>query len=496
MSIPKTSWALDWIKKEKQFYINGQWQKASGSAEMEIINPATTDVLGSIPLASESELNQAVEAATNNFKSKKWRSMNMRKRAQLMRQIGQLVRDHHEELAILESLPNGKTYLEAYNDDIPDCADVFDYYSGWVDKHYGETAPVESGFLNYTLKEPVGICGLIVPWNFPLLMAMWKIAPALATGNSIVIKPSEFTPYSLIRFFEIIHDKLDLPKGLINLIYGDAKIGEAMSRHSGIHKISFTGSTTVGKKIVEQTGDSFLKSLSLELGGKSPNIIFEDVPDFNFAVERSFNLIFSQKGEKCTEPTRFIIHESIHDKFVEALVSKVKNYKIGDPLDPATKQGAQCHKAHYEKILNYIELGKKEGATLVCGGKAARPAGFEKGFFIEPTIFTNVTSEMKIFQEEIFGPVLSISKFKTDKEALELANNSSYGLAAGFWTKDISRAHKLAEEIEAGMIFINRYGCYEFSSPFGGFKQSGIGKEMGIHSLDAYTKTKSVWVAF
>ena len=486
--------SLNWISQEKKNYINGEWGKGTSNEAFDVVNPATMQTLGSLPMSQEADVNLAVDAAKNCFQQKTWRAMNMRERARLMRKIGELVREHTEELAMLESLPNGKTYREALNDDLPDCADIFDYYAGWIDKIYGETVPVEDGFFNYTTKRPLGVCALIVPWNFPLLMAMWKIAPALATGNTIVVKPSEYTSYSLIRFIEIIDEHLDLPKGLINMTLGGAKAGQALVEHKNVDKVAFTGSTKVGKSIVAGTGASSLKSLSLELGGKSPNILFSDLPDYQFALERSFNLIFSQKGEKCSEPTRFIVHEDIHDKFVADLVAMAKEYKVGDPLDDATEQGAQCNQAQFDKIMEYIEIGKKEGAKLECGGNRAHVPGFENGLFVEPTIFSNVTPSMRIFQEEIFGPVLSISKFKTDEEALELANDSDYGLACGLWTKDITRAHKMAEELDAGMVFINRYGCYDFSSPFGGFKQSGIGKEMGIHSLDAYLKTKSVWL--
>lgn len=487
--------AKKWINQPKKLYINKAWVEPTGSDSITVENPATTEALCELRFASDADVNKAVQAAQDCFARGEWRNLNMRKKARIMRQMGELVREHTEELAMLESLPNGKTYQEALNDDLPDCADVFDYYAGWVDKHYGETVPVEAGFLNYTVNEPLGVCGLIVPWNFPLLMAMWKLAPALATGNTVVMKPSEYTSFTLLRLIEIFHEKLDLPAGLINVVLGGGNVGAQLSKHPKVNKVSFTGSTAVGKKIVENSGASNLKSVSLELGGKSPNIFFEDTPNLEAAIERSFHLIFSQKGEKCTEPTRFILHEKIHDEVVSGLVKRAETYKLGDPLDSSTNQGAQCNKAQFEKVLRYIEWGKADGAQLAFGGDLAEVPGFEKGYFVKPTIFTDVKPEHRIFQDEIFGPVLSISKFKTDEEAVALANNTTYGLAAGLWTSNITRAHKVAQAIDAGMIFINRYGCYEFSSPFGGFRQSGWGKEMGIHSLAAYTKKKNIWVA-
>ncbi len=488
------AWSKSWINEKKKNYIGGEWVTGNQDKIYENENPATNEILSRWNMASFEDVNHSIYEANAAFKSRSWIDLPMRKRASLLRSIGSLIRQHENEFAILESLANGKTYKEALTGDLPDCSDIFDYYAGWIDKVYGESVPVEKGFINFTRKEPLGVCALIVPWNFPLLMACWKLAPALSMGNSIIIKPSEHTPFSLIRLFQLIDENLDLPKGLINLVLGDGFVGEYLSSHSNVHKVSFTGSTKVGKNIISRSCRSSLKSLSLELGGKSPNIIFADCPDLKEAINRSFDVMFSHKGEKCSEPTRFYLEESIYDKVLQGLVSKANNIICGDPLSSQSDQGPQCHKLHFDKIIEYIDSGIKEGAKLECGGFFDDKANNGKGYYVRPTIFSNVNSSMRICQEEIFGPVLCISKFKTENEALALANNSMYGLAAGVWTSDISRAHRMAQEIDAGMVFINRYGCYDFSSPFGGFKESGWGKDMAIQSIDSYTKTKSVWI--
>ncbi len=489
-------WAMRWLKNPKQLYINGEWLPGISKKTFSSINPSNGEILTELAVAGEPDVSLAVRAARGAFQHSEWRELTRRQRANKLIEIGALIRKHHAELATLESLDNGKTYSESCNDDLPESADVFDYYAGWVDKYYGDSVPVEKGFINFTENPPLGVCALIVPWNFPLLLACWKIAPALATGNTVIVKPSPFTSLSLVRLFEIINEAKILPKGVLNLVTGDLEAGEALSRHMGIDKISFTGSTAIGKKVAEGASTSNLKRVSLELGGKSPNIIFEDVKDLDSVLERSFTAMFSHKAEKCTEPTRFLIQESIYDKAVAFLVRRAKSVVLGDPFDPKTQQGAQAHKEHYKKILNYIEIGKKEGATLLVGGETENNPLLTKGFFIGPTIFGDVKNSMRIAQEEIFGPVLCLIKFKTEEEAIHIANDTPYGLAAGLYCDDAKRAHRVANRLEAGMVFVNHYGCYDFASPFGGCKQSGWGKEMGRHSLSEYTKVKSVWIRY
>lgn len=375
-------------------------------------------------------------------------------------------------------------------------ADFFDYYSGWCDKYYGDVNPVMGNFTSYTVREPVGVCGQIIPWNYPMDMTGYKLAPALAMRNTIVIKPSSITSFSLVRLFEIFDESGLLPPGVLNLILGKGSVGSYITRHPRVDKVAFTGSTAVGRQLVHDSADSNLKTLSLELGGKSPNIIFADAPDLDWAIERSFVGMFSGKGEKCSEPTRLLVERPIYDRVLESLAARAKTWKVGDPFDPETNQGAQVSKEHFESIMNYIEIGKEEGARLLCGGDRNVEGTNANGYFINPTIFVDCNNQMRIAREEIFGPVLTVIPFNTEEEAIAIANDSSYGLAAGFWTNDVARTQRVSKALQAGQIFINKYGCYEHTSPFGGYKESGWGMECGNLSLDLYTKRKSIWIAY
>lgn len=490
---------LQWSRQKKSFFCGNEWIRPSSENEFQVLNPADQTEITRFNLCSPADIDRCIEQARLAFKNRVFLDLPMRQRARILRDLGQVIRDHAAELAALETLCNGKLYTaESLLDDMPDSADVFDYYAGWIDKHYAELVPTNPGTFNYTLNEPYGVCALIVPWNFPLLLACWKLACALATGNAVIIKPSEYTSLSLLYFLEKVREKQLLPDGLVHVVLGDATLGDYLVHHTGVDKVSFTGSTATGRKIVHASADSNLKGISLELGGKSPNIIFADAPHLDKAINHAFTAMFSHKAEKCTGPSRLIVEASIYDRVIERMQYLSEEQLCGDPFDDKNMQGPQCYKGHFDRVMNYIRTGIQEGATLIAGGIQDTQGVNETGLFIRPTIFTDVNSRMKIVQEEIFGPVLTIQSFANgnEDEALHLANDTSYGLAAGFYTSDMGRAHRFASALEAGMIFINRYGMYEFSSPFGGFKQSGWGHEMGLHSLKEFTKCKSVWYNF
>lgn len=485
----RLNWARSWLAKPRAHYVGGEFLSGKTERRFSVTNPADGTQLCDIPVADDETLDRVTKIAT--AAQKKWSKTTRREKQRVLVAIGQLIRDHADELATLEALCNGKLFREAREDDIPESADVFDYYAGWVDKVYSDVVPTDDGTFNYTRREPAGVCALIVPWNFPLLMACWKIAPALALGNAVIVKPSEYTSLSVLRLCELINEKMKLEPGLFNVVCGDGTTGNKLVRHAGIHKVAFTGSTAIGREIVKGSAESNLKTVTLELGGKSPNILFADTSNPEQAIERQFNALFSHKGEKCSEPTLFIVHETLYDRALDQLAAMSGRTVLGDPFAPESTQGAQANRSQFEKIMRYIDYGKTDGAKLVAGGKAPEIQG---GWYVQPTIFADVTTEMRIATDEIFGPVLSVFKFREDEEAIAIANHSPYGLAAGFYTQNVTRAHRVAEQLDAGMVFINHYGMYDFASPFGGFKQSGWGKEMAKHSIDAYTKTKSVWI--
>ncbi|MCP4412007.1 MAG: aldehyde dehydrogenase family protein, partial [Gammaproteobacteria bacterium] len=394
------------------------------------------------------------------------------------------------ELAWLDTMDNGKPISETTNADLPLVIDCLLYYAGWADKIHGETIPVRGGFFNYTLREPVGVIGQIIPWNFPLLMATWKIAPALACGNTIVLKPAEQTSLSALRLGGICQEA-GLPDGVLNIVSGyGPTAGAALSEHMDVDKIAFTGDSATGR-IIMRAASKNLKRISLELGGKSPNIVFAD-SDIDSAVDGAMTGIFFNQGEVCCAGSRLFLENSIHDEFIDKLSDKASNMRVGDPEDTDTQMGAQVSKEQLDKILAHIDSGKQEGARLVTGGEQCG----ERGYFIKPTIFDKVDNNMKIAKEEIFGPVVSAIKFDDDiADLANQCNHSIYGLAAAVWTRDINKAHKLARDLKAGTVWINTYNTFDAASPFGGFKQSGFGRELGVHALELYTQLKSVWVS-
>ena len=488
------STAIKQALKPGKLLIDGRWEDAASGRTFPVVNPATGEQLTTVPDAGPDDIDRAVEAARRSFENRAWRQMNISQQERIIWRIGELIEKNQQELGILESLNNGKTYREALRGDIPPTYDIFRYYAGWARKIYGETIPVDGNYLNYTLREPVGVVGMITAWNYPMLLAAWKVAPALAAGCSMVLKPSELTPLTTLKLAEYCLEA-GVPKGVVNVVTGyGSPAGEALARHMDVDKIAFTGSIRTARALLKAAGESNLKRLSLELGGKSPNIIFPDA-DLEQALQAAFSGIYANKGEVCSAGSRLLVHEKVYDEFVNRLADRARKMKTGDPLDPETEMGSQISRAQLERILRYIQAGKKEGARLVCGGERDTEGQKAKGFFVRPTLFADVNPQMKIAQEEIFGPVLAALKFCDVDEAAEIANSTIYGLVAAVWTRDIGTAHRMAQQIKAGSVWINAYNCFDSGSPFGGYKQSGFGREMGPHALESYTQVKSVWVS-
>lgn len=461
---------------------------------IEVCNPATGELLGTVPDFDAAEVDRAVASARASFESRTWRGLDPSRRERVLWNIGDLLLQHRDELAKLVSQETGKTLREAAGADVVPAADCFHYYAGWVRKLYGETIPVDGPFLNYTLREPVGVVAAIVPWNFPLQTAAWKVAPALACGCSVILKPSELTPLSALRFAAICQEA-GLPDGGLSVVTGyGPTAGEALALHEDVDKISFTGSIATARKLLANSAVSNLKRLSLELGGKSPNMVFPDA-DFGAAVRAALWGVFGNKGEMCTAGSRLLLHADIYDLFVEELAARARKLRLGNPLDPATQMGPQISARQMDRILDYIEIGKQEGARLVCGGERDTEGEKARGYFVKPTIFADVTGAMRIATEEIFGPVLCAMRFRDAEDAIRMANSTTYGLAAAVWTRDIKLAHRVAAEIKAGSVWINAYNAFDSASPFGGYKQSGFGRDLGSYALDQYTNVKSVWVA-
>ena len=398
---------------------------------------------------------------------------------------------HADEIARLETLQNGKPIFESRQIEIPAAAECFQYYAGWADKIHGETIPVKGNYLTYTLREPVGVVAAIVPWNFPLLLTAWKVAPALACGNTVIVKPASQTPLTALALADLAQEA-GIPAGVLNVVTGPgSRVGQMLVAHQGIDKIAFTGDTATGKQIMRGSAET-LKHITLELGGKSPNIVFADA-DLEAAIRGATTGIFYGKGEVCAAGSRLLVDSSIKNEFIDKVAARARKMVPGDPMDPKTRLGAISSRKQLETDLNYIESAKREGATLVAGGARA-DIGTGKGYFLQPTVFANVTPEMTIAREEIFGPVLATIEFADVDEAIARANATSYGLAAAVWTRDIKKAHHVARRLQAGTVWINTYNVYDTAAPFGGYKQSGFGREMSVHALDHYTQVKSVWV--
>ncbi len=477
--------------KPGKLFIGGKWVEAASGKTFPTINPATGETITRIAEGDERDVAAAVEAARKAFESGPWAEMSAADRAKLLWKVGDLIDKYNEELGTLETLDNGKPIFESRQIDMPMTAEVFRYYAGWATKIHGETVPVRGPFLHYTLREPLGVVAAIVPWNFPLLLASWKLAPALAAGNTVVLKPASWTPLTALRFAELCQEA-GVPDGVVNVITGPgATLGKALVRHPGVAKIAITGETRTGQEILRDSAET-LKHVTLELGGKSPNIVFADA-DLEAAVRGATIGIFYGKGEVCAAGSRLFVDRKIHDDFMQKLVDRAKKLQPGDPLDPKTRFGALVSERQMQTVLGYIEKGKAEGARLVAGGERVS-VGNGKGYFVLPTVFDGVRNDMTIAREEIFGPVLASIEFGDIDEAVRLANETPYGLAAAVWTRDIAKAHRVARRLQAGTVWINTYNNYDPAAAFGGYKMSGYGRELSLHAIEHYTQVKSVWV--
>lgn len=480
--------------KRGQLFIDGTWVDAANGKTFDVVNPATGEVLTQCQEADATDVDRAVKAARRALEDGPWGRMNGSEREKLLWRIADLIEANADELALLESLENGKTVRGAYGGDVVGGYDIFRYYAGFVRKLQGETIPVDGPYVNWTWREPVGVVGQIVPWNYPFLMACWKLAPALACGNTVVLKPSELTPLTALRLADLLTEA-GVPEGVVNIVTGFGPgTGDPIARHMDVDKLAFTGSNRTARLLMQAAAESNLKRLSLELGGKSPNVVFADA-DLDAAVDGAFNAIFDNKGEVCSAGSRLLVEASIHDEFVARLVAKAEGMRVGNPLDPNTDMGSQISQTQLDKILGYVDSGIAAGASLAAGGHRLVDGDLANGHYMEPTIFTGVTPAMAIAQEEIFGPVLAVMPFRDEDHAVQLANDTIFGLVSAVWTKDIGRALRMAKRIKAGSVWLNMWNGFDSASPFGGYKQSGWGREMGQHALELYTETKSVWAA-
>jgi aldehyde dehydrogenase (NAD+) len=469
--------------------INNQWVDSASRKTFPTINPSTGEVICQVAEADATDVDYAVRAARHAFEHGSWRKIAASERGRMLNRLADLIERHADELARLESLDNGKPFAVAGAADLPLTVACYRYYAGWADKVQGRTIPINGNYFCYTRLEPVGVVGQIIPWNFPLLMQAWKLAPALATGNTVVMKPAEQTPLTALRVGELIVEA-GFPPGVVNLLPGyGPTAGAAIARHMDVDKVAFTGSTEVGHLVLEASAKSNLKRVTLELGGKSPNIVFADA-DMDQAIEGAHFALFFNQGQCCCAGSRTFVEEKAYDEFVEKSAARARRRTVGDPFDPATEQGPQVDQDQYNKVMRYIDTGKKEGARLVCGGGSVG----DRGYFVQPTVFADVKDDMTIAKEEIFGPVMSIIKFRDIDDVVQRANRTEYGLAAAVWTRDIGKAHAIANNVRAGTVWVNCYDVFDAAAPFGGFKQSGMGRELGEYGLQQYTEVKTVTV--
>ncbi len=476
--------------KQTKILIDNKWLDSVSGKTFETTNPATGEVLAKVAEADAADVDLAVKAARKAFHSKApWRRMSASERGKLLNRLADLIEKNAAELATLESLDNGKPRQVAMTADLPLVIACYRYYAGWADKIQGKTIPINGDYFCYTRHEPVGVVGQIIPWNFPLLMQAWKLGPALACGNTVVLKVAEQTPLSALRIGELIVEA-GFPEGVVNILPGyGPTAGGAIARHMDVDKVAFTGSTEVGHLIMKAAAETNLKRITLELGGKSPNIVFADA-DMDKAIEGSHFALFFNQGQCCCAGSRTFVEEKVYDEFVERSTARAKRRTVGNPLDKNTEQGPQVDNEQFNKVMSYVEAGKTEGAKLMCGGERVG----ERGYFVAPTVFSDVKDDMKIAREEIFGPVMSILKFKDMDDLVDRANKTMYGLAAAVWTRDIGKAHYIANNVRAGTVWVNCFDVFDAAAPFGGFKQSGIGRELGEYGLQQYSEIKTVTV--
>ena len=478
---------VDVALPELKLLIGNRWVAAESGRTFATINPSTGEAICQVAEADAVDVDAAVHAAREAFEHGPWRTMNASARGRLLYRLADLIEANAEGLAQLEALDNGKPVSVARAVDVAKAVACYRYFAGWADKVHGKTIPIDGDFLCYTRHEPIGVVGQIIPWNFPMLMMAWKLAPALATGNTVVLKPAEQTPLSALRIGELILEA-GFPAGVVNILPGfGPTAGAALASHMDVDKVAFTGSTEVGHLIMEAAARSNLKPVTLELGGKSPNIVFADA-DLDEAVEGAHMGLFANQGQSCCAGSRVFVERSIYDAFVEKSVARARGRVVGDPFDPRTELGPLVDQSQFDKVMGYIESGRSDGATLACGGDRIG----DRGYFLRPTVFADVRDEMKIAREEIFGPVMSILPFHGVDEAVNRANGTPFGLAAAVWTRDIKKALAVSNGVRAGTVWINCYNVLDTRAPFGGFKQSGIGRELGEYGLQQYTQVKSV----